>query len=180
MKTTLKKTSLLLLMLIALGCSNNDKEKKATNTRTYINYSVTGNSKNGTFNINGDDNSSKQNVTALVVSNEEGEAALVDFLDGTQLISAGFAVPAAIGITEITDTNPYNYAVGFGFEDVSLQEKNISVNISEIEFYGVILLRIKGSFTGTAVHNTHNPNSGEIIEIPHLVDGEFEYTSPAY
>lgn len=180
MKTILKTLSPLLLMLTTISCGKDDNEEKASNTRTYINYSVTGNSKNGTFNINGDDNSSNQNITALVVSNEEGEVALVDFLDGTQLISAGFAVPAAIGVTEITATNPYDYAVGFGFEDISLQEKAISVHITEIEFDGVVLLRIKGSFTGTAMHQTHDPNSGEEIEIPHLVDGEFEYTSPAY
>jgi len=176
MKTILKKLSLLLLILATISCDKDNEKASPTNTATYINFSVAGNSKNGTFNINDDDNNSNQNIIGLIA----GEFASVEFLDGTQSMSARFEVPAATGITEITDTNPYGHNVGFGFEDIYLEDKAISVHITEIEFDNMLLLHIKGTFTGTAIHNTHDPNSGEEIEIPHLVDGEFEYTNPLY
>lgn len=181
MKIIVKIISLIFLLTVAISCSKDDGKDKPANIETYINFSVAGNSKNGTFNISGNDiGNSDLNYNGIVVAGNGEGSALVDFQDLSQLIGVGLVVPAATGVVEITDTNPYGYDVGFGFEDISLDAKAISVNISEIEFDGILLLHIKGTFTGTAAHQTHDSNSGEEIEIPHLVDGEFQYYSPAY
>lgn len=175
MKTTIKFLSLIILLSVLVACSKEGEIGSNPNTNVFINYSIAGNSKNGTFNITGDDNNSNLNVYGVVAPNKDGDGAVIDFLDGDQLMSVSLTITAAVGSTEITDTNPYGYDIGFGFEDISLQAKAISITISEINFNGFLLNHIKGSFTGTAVY-TYSEN-GEEIEEPHLVDGNFEYNN---
>lgn len=175
---TIPFLSLLFLCTLTLGCSKDDGNNDDEQSRaTYINFSVAGSSKYGTFNINDDDNNSNQNVTGLVVPNEDGNAVLVDYYDANQLMSVNISAPAAIGTYEISNTNPYDYNIGFGFENLSLEASTMSINITSIEFNGLILEHIKGSFTGVALY-TYSINGDEIQE-PHLVDGTFEYNVPS-
>lgn len=175
MKPLIKFFSLIILSSMLFACSKDNEIERAPSTEVYINYSIAGNNKNGTFNINGDDNNSDLNVSGLVFPNDDGNGAIIEFLDGGQLMSVSLNIPAAVRVTEITDSNPYGYSISFGFDDISLTEKSISMNITEIEFNGVLLNHIKGSFTGTAVY-IYSEN-GVDIEEPHLVDGTFEYNN---
>ena len=175
MKALLQFLGFIILVPAFISCSKEGEIGSNPNTNVFINYSISGNHKNGTFNMTGDDNNSDFNVYGLVAPNEDGHGAVIDYLDGGQLISVSMTIPAAVGSTEITDTNPYGYDIGFGFEDISLQAKAISITISEIDFNGFLLNHIKGSFTGTAVY-VYSEN-GEEIEEPHLVDGTFEYNN---
>jgi len=176
---TIKTIFGILTVALTISCNSDDgNQEMQNNAEVYVNYSVAGNSKNGTFNIVSDANNSEQNVYGIVVPNDDGNAALVEYLDGNQLLSVGFSVPAAIGTYEITETNPYGYNIGFGFEDISLEASTVSINITAIEFNGVVLEHIKGSFTGVALY-TFSEN-GEDMEEAHLVDGTFEYNSPSY
>lgn len=161
-----------MLCSLIIACSKDDDNNHEPSTEVFINYSIAGNSKNGTFNINGDSNNSEQNAYGSVIPNEDGNAVTLSFLDYNQLISVGIVVPAAVGTYEITDTNPYGYNIGFGFDDISLEASSVSIDITEIEFDGLSLQHIKGSFTGVAVV------IGEAMEQQHLVDGNFEYNLP--
>ncbi|MCK7590767.1 hypothetical protein M0G43_09290 [Subsaxibacter sp. CAU 1640] len=180
MKTIIKLLFVLPLSLWLFTCGGSDdsNDSQPPSTEVFVNYSVSGNSKNGTFNITDDENSAGQNVYGLIAPNADGNAVIVEYLDGNQLMSVSFAAPAVVGTYEITDNSPYGYNIGFGFEDISLQASAVSINITAIEFNGVVLEHIKGSFTGTAMY-THTIN-GDEVEEPHLVDGTFEYNAPSF
>lgn len=123
-------TFVFLTFITACSSDDGNNEQQDPSNEVFVNYSVAGNSKNGTFSINTDNNNSSQNVSGLVVPNQDENAVMVDYYDGDQLLSVGFAVPAAVGTYEITDTNPYGYNIGFGFEDISLQASSVSINIT--------------------------------------------------
>lgn len=171
--------TVLMLLPILWSCSSNDDSNDSESSDdVFVNYSITGASKDCNFNIIGDANNSNQNVTGLVIPNEDGNAVLVDYYDANQLISVAIAAPAAIGTYEISDTNPYGYNIGFGFDDISLEASTMSIDITSIEFNGLILEHIKGSFTGVALY-TYSEN-GQDMEEAHLVDGTFEYNIPSF
>lgn len=179
MKSSFKQFSFFVLALIMVNCSSSNDDVNLIRTdNVYVNYQVNGNQKSGEFNITGDHNNSKQNVYGIVVPNDDGDAVILEYVDGNQETSVDINVPAAIRSTEITMDNNYGHYIGFGFGNVLLSPKSISVTIQDIEYDSIILKYIKGSFTGNTMYTYWD--SGEMIEETHSVNGSFEYNVPGF
>ncbi|MEM5566956.1 hypothetical protein WNY78_17675 [Psychroserpens sp. AS72] len=181
MKCRLNAIKLIILMsLITISCSkNDDNSNRLSQQGTYINYSVAGNQINNTFNIVIED-LNNTNVTAYGNIYPEDESAnlksaLVLFVDQNQRINVGMSIPARTGLVEILDGHP-TFDLLFGFEDVGMEAKSISVNVEEIEHNDIYVIHIKGTFEGIAV-DVHEENGIEIEET-YIVNGEFQYNVP--
>lgn len=182
MKTTLKLIPLLIIItLTILSCSkdNNDPNDTAQQQDTYINYSVVGNQVNGTYNIVVEDLNNPNVLAFANVYPESNSQTLkiagMGFVDTSQMLNVGMSIPARTGLVEILDGHP-DFDLGFGFEQVGLEAKSISVSVLEIEHNDIYVIHIKGTFNGIAVYK-HIVN-GDEIEETHILDGEFEYNIP--
>ncbi|WCO02804.1 hypothetical protein [Psychroserpens ponticola] len=179
MKTTLKLIPFLIIITVTiLSCSKDDDNPNDTAQQqdTYTNYSVAGNQVNGTYNIVVEDLNNPSILAFANVYPESNSQTLkiagMGFVDTTHMLNVGMSIPARTGLVEILDDHP-DFDLGFGFEDVGLEAKSISVNVLEIERNDNYVIHIKGTFNGIAVYK-HTVN-GDEIEETHIIDGEFEY-----
>ncbi|WP_418639283.1 hypothetical protein [Winogradskyella sp.] len=182
MKPILPKIKLLLLLsLVTMSCSkNNDDSNNSSQQLIYINYSVTGNQVNDTFNIV-TDNISDPSVIAVANIFPESNSqtlkkAVIVYNDINQSINASLSIPARTGLTEVLDGHT-DFDLLFGFNDLELglEAKSISVEVLQIEHNDIYVTSIKGSFQGIAVDKVNI--NGDEIEETYIVDGEFEYNA---
>ncbi|SDI08484.1 hypothetical protein SAMN04489796_1076 [Winogradskyella thalassocola] len=162
-----------------MSCSkNNDNSDDDIQQSIYINYSVTGNQVNNTFNIVTDIFS---NPSVIAVANIFPESnsqtlkkAVIVYNDINQSINASLSIPARTGLTEVLDGHT-DFDLLFGFSDLELglEAKSISVEVLQIEHNDIYATSIKGSFQGIAVDKVNI--NGDEIEETYIVDGEFEY-----
>ena len=149
----------------------------------FINFSVSGNQVNNTFNITGDQNNSNQNVYNLIYPDgNSGEYKIVElaYMDSEQEMSVNFKIPAQTGMIELKEANKkFSLAISIG--DISLKAQSVSVNLEEIDIdklMGMKASYLKGSFEGVAIYE-YNQNNEEIKE-PHLISGSFQFIAPRY
>lgn len=164
-----------------------DTTQKFTNTITeegiFVNFSVSGNQVNNTFNITGDQNNSNQNVYNMIYPDgTSGEYKIVElaYMDGEQEMSVNLKIPAQKGIIELKKGNE-KFSMSISIGDISLKAQSVSVNLEEIvidKLIGMKASYLKGSFEGVAIYE-YNLNNKEIKE-PHLISGSFQFKSPRY
>ncbi len=196
----LKHTILIILLVVSTSCEERTKKNSTeivknslvtnqsfTNTineeRVFINFSVSGNQLNNTFNITGDQDNSNQNVYNLIYPDgTSGDYKIVElaFMDSEQETSVNLKIPAQKGIIELKEANEkFNMVMSIG--DISLKAQSVSVNLEEIvidKMMGMKASYLKGSFEGVAIYE-YNQNNEEIKE-PYLINGSFQFMSPRY
>ena len=196
----LKHIILIVPLLVSISCEDGTKKNSTeivknslvttqafTNTiseeRVFINFSVSGNQLNNTYNITGDQNNSNQNVYNMIYPDgTSGEHKIIElaYMDGEHETSVNMKIPAQKGIIELKEGNKkFNMVMSIG--DISLKAQSVSLNLEEIvidKMMGMTASYLKGSFEGVAIYEYHQNN--EEIKEPHLISGSFQFMSPRY
>ena len=181
----------LLLAVVLLSCNKDDDTPEDDSTAFYaeINYSLAGNSVNGTFNIITNSLYSEGVHTMMLyfppdIVEDIDEKAGVTIQDYNQLLSFTIMTPSLLGLVEILDGNTYGNEIAFGFEEMELTASSVSVNITEIQMQTLpetpelkhVAVYV-GNFEGVVNHEYYDDN-GELVVEPHLANGNFEIYNP--
>lgn len=192
-KSKMKHLNLLTLLLavVLLSCNKDDDTPEDDSTAFYaeINYSLAGNSVNGTFNIITNSLYSEGVHTMMLyfppdIVEDIDEKAGVTIQDYNQLLSFTIMTPSLLGLVEILDGNTYGNEIAFGFEEMELTASSVSVNITEIQMQTLpetpelkhVAVYV-GNFEGVVNHEYYDDN-GELVVEPHLANGNFEIYNP--